>query len=65
MLKFLREVGPASGVTLEMENSYGLTPVVYAMMNHKTYAFVYLYFKLHCSLTVERACWTATQMIKQ
>lgn len=64
MLKYLREVGPASGITLEMENSYGLTPVVYAMMNHKTYAFVYLYFKLRCDLTMERACWTATQMIK-
>lgn len=34
MLKYLREIGPAHGVTLKMENSYGLTPIVYAMMNH-------------------------------
>lgn len=65
MLRYLREVGTAEGVTLEMENSYGLTPVVYAMMNHKVYSFIYLYFKLRCHLSVERACWTTTQMIKQ
>ena len=35
------------------------------MINHKFYTFVYLYFKLHCKLTAERACWTITQMIKQ
>ena len=65
MLKYLQEVGPDQGVTLEMENSYGLTPVVYAMMNHKVYTFIYLYFKLKCPLSVDRACWTVTQMIKQ
>ena len=28
------EIGPAHGITLEMENFYGLSPIVYAMMNH-------------------------------
>ena len=65
MLKYLREVGPAQGVTLEMENSYGLTPIVYAMMNNQVYTFIYLYFKMSCYLSSERASWTITQMIKQ
>ena len=34
------------------------------MMNHKVHAFIYLYIKMNCKLTVERACWTITQMIK-
>ena len=65
MLKYLNEVGEEHGVTMEMENDYGLTPVVYAMMNHKFYAFIYLYFKLKCPLEAERACWVITHMIKQ
>ena len=65
MLKYLKEVGPSQGVTLEMENSYGLTPIVYAMMNNQLYSFIYLYFKVKVNLTIERACWTVTQMIKQ
>ena len=65
MLKYLKEIGNDYGVTLEMENSYGLTPVVYSMMNHQVYTFIYLFFKLRCNLPIERACWTTTQMIKQ
>ena len=65
MLKFIRQVGVEKGVTLEMENSYGLSPIVYAMINHKFYTFIYLYFKLKCELTAERACWTISQIIKQ
>ena len=65
MLKYLREIGPAYGVGLEMENSYGLTPIVYAMINNQLYTFVYLFFKMRCSLTAERASWTATQLVKQ
>ena len=60
MLRYLREVGAPQGVTLESENSYGLTPISYAMMNHKVHVFIYLYFKMHCKLTNERACWTIT-----
>ena len=65
MLKYLREVGPSRGVTLEMENSYGLSPIVYAMMNQQVYTFIYLRFKMQCQLSVDRACWTITQMTKQ
>ena len=48
MLKYLREIGTRYGVTLEMENMYGLTPIIYAMMNHQFYVFVFLYFKARC-----------------
>ena len=48
MLKYLREIGTKHGVTLEMENSYGLAPIIYAMMNQQFYVFVYLYFKARC-----------------
>ena len=65
MLKYLRDFGPANGVTLEMENSYGLTPIVYAMMNQQVLTFIYLYFKLKCTLPVERASWATMQLIKQ
>ena len=34
LLKQLREIGHGYGLSLEMENTYGLTPVVYSMMNH-------------------------------
>ena len=64
MLKYLREMGRPYGVTLEMENSYGLTPIVYTMMNQQVHSFIYLYFKIGCQLSEERACWTVTQMIK-
>lgn len=64
MLKYLREVGPSEGISLEMENDYALTPVVYAMINHQVYAFIYLYYKLKCKLSTDRACWTTTQMVK-
>ena len=60
MLRFLKEVGIPYGVTLEMENSYGLTPVVYAMMNNKVHTFIYLKHKMGCALSEERACWTVT-----
>ena len=60
MLKYLRQEGEQHGVTLESPNSYGLTPIVYAMMNHKVHVFIYLYFKLRCELTQERAAWTVT-----
>lgn len=60
MLKYLQEIGPARGVTLEMENSYGLTPIVYAMMNHKVYTFIYLFSKIRVPFPVERAEWTTT-----
>ena len=59
MLKYLREVGPSYGISLEMENDYGLAPIVYALINNQLYAFVYLYFKMRCSLSEERATWTA------
>lgn len=73
ILKYIRSV-PAqrasedsqrSVVTLEMENSYGLTPIVYALMNCQFNTFVYLRFKMRCKLTEERASWTVTQLIKQ
>ena len=48
-----------------MENSRGLTPIVYAMMNQRVYTFIYLYFKVKCRLSLEIAKWTVTQMIKQ
>ena len=65
MLKYLREIGPDHGVTLYMENSYGLTPVVYAAMNHEVYAFIYLFHKLKSEFLAERAAWVVTQLIKQ
>ena len=65
MLKYLREVGPSYGISLEMENAYELTPIVYAMMNQKVYTFVYLYYKVQVPLSLETASWTVTQMIKQ
>ena len=60
MLMYLRKVGGPHGVTLESENSYGLTPIIYAMMNHKVHAFIYLYFKMHCKLSSKKAQWTIT-----
>ena len=33
MLKYLNEIGPARNVTLEMENSHGLAPIMYTMLN--------------------------------
>ena len=60
MLKYLREVGPSYTISLEMENAYGLTPVVYAMMNHQVYTFIYLYFKVQVPLSKESAKWTVT-----
>ena len=35
MLQYLRELGKENGVDLEMENTYGMTPIVYAMMNNQ------------------------------
>ena len=58
MLKYLRDIGPSRGITLEMENSLGLAPIIYAMMNQQVYTFIYLYFKLQCALTAEKAIWT-------
>lgn len=65
MLKYLKEIGTGLGVTLEMENSYGLTPIVYAMMNHKVYTFIYLFSKIKAKFPAERAEWTTTQLVKQ
>ena len=64
MLKYLRDVGSSHGVSLEMENSFGLSPIVYAMMNQKVHTFIYLYYKVKCALSTETASWVITQMVK-
>ena len=52
-------------VTLEAETDQGLTPVVLALQHHNMHAFIYLHYKLRCSLPVEKACWATTQIVKQ
>ena len=65
MLKYLNEIGPARNVTLEMENSHGLTPIMYTMLNQNVHAFIYLYFKQKCLLTKDWAEWAVRHMVRQ
>ena len=46
MLKYLKEIGPANGITLNMTNAFDLAPITYTMLNQQVYAFIYLYFKM-------------------
>ena len=33
MLKYLKEIGPANGITLDMTNAFDLAPITYTMLN--------------------------------
>ena len=41
-----------------------MPPVVYAMMNQKFYTWIYLYFKMKCTLDEATAVWCVGEMIK-
>ena len=65
MLKYLNEIGPERNVTLEMENSHGLSPIIYTMLNQKVFAFIYLYFKQKCQFDRDSCEWAVKYMVRQ
>jgi hypothetical protein len=48
----------------EKGNKYGISPVIYSLVNQQVYTFVFLAFKMGCELTPTLAMWSATEMVK-
>ena len=65
MLKYLEEIGPQHGITLNMTNAFDLAPITYTMLNQQVYAFIYLYFKMKCPLDKDKAIWAIKHMVRQ
>ena len=64
MLKYLKEIGPTHGITLDMTNAFDLAPITYTMLNQQVYAFIYLYFKLQCPLPKDKVIWAVKHMVR-
>ena len=50
---------------IEAKDNALMTALMNSVVSCNDYVFIYLYFKMKCYLSSERASWTITQMIKQ
>jgi hypothetical protein len=52
MLKYLKSLESnetySGQIDLEMNNDFGISPIVYAMMHQNVYCFIYMRHKLGC-----------------
>ena len=64
IIKYLNEFKADCGLDFNAKNNYNMPPVVYAMINQKFYTWIYLYFKMNCTLEESTAVWCVGEMVK-